>query len=259
MSELKVETKGHVLMMGLNRPDKGNAITVDMYFDLARALYTLDQDKDLRCGVLYAEGKHFTSGLDLPQWVPIFAAGKMDLADDMMDPMGFIQDKMCRKPLVMAIQGVCYTIGVELLLACDVRVAAENSRLALLEVKRGIFPVGGATIRLFQEIGWGFGMRYLLSGAEMSAQEAYRLGLVQEVAETGQQVEKALQIATEVAKAAPLSVQAALASARKARVEGPLAAHSSLGAEIMPIMTSKDSQEGLMAFLERREPNFIGE
>lgn len=259
MSELKVETKGNVLMMGLNRPDKGNAITVDMYRELARAMYVLDQNKDLRCGLLYAEGKHFTAGLDLPQWVPIFAEGKFDLDDDMMDPEGFENGKICRKPMVMAIQGVCYTVGVELLLSCDVRVAASNSRLALLEVKRGIFPVGGATIRLFQEIGWGFGMRYLLSGAEMPAQEAYRLGLVQELVEPGRQLERAVEMAEKVAKAAPLGVQAALASARKARVYGDKAALQTMYDEIRPLMTSKDSAEGLQAFLERREPNFTGE
>jgi len=259
VSHLKVETKDHVLMMGLNRPDKRNAITVDMYRELARAYYILDQDKDLRCGLLYGEGEHFTAGLDLPQWGPIFAQGRFDLAEDMLDPYGFEEDKRCRKPVVMSCQGVCYTIGVELLLASDVRIAANNLRLALLEVKRGIFPVGGATIRLFQEIGWGHGMRYLLSGAEMNCQEAYRLGLVQEVVEPGEQLDRALEIAGEIAHAAPLGVQAALASARKTRLYGDLAAYATLGQEIRPLMSSKDSQEGLQAFLERREPNFTGE
>lgn len=258
--KIKVETRGHVLTMGLNRAEKRNAFDLDMYYGLAEAYGELSHNKDLRCGVLYAEGNHFSSGLDLPQWGPVFASGKwIELKDNMIDPFGLDEDNRCKKPVVMACQGICFTIGFELLLATDIRVAANDLRLAQLEVKRAIFPVGGATVRMFQEIGWGNAMRVLLTGDELSGPEAYRLGLVQELVEPGQQFERAMDIAERVAKAAPLGVQAALASARKARVEGPRAALASLFAEIQPLMTSKDSQEGLQAFLERREPNFTGE
>jgi enoyl-CoA hydratase len=110
-----------------------------------------------------------------------------------------------------------------------------------------------------QEIGWGNAMRYILTGDEMTAQEAYRLGLVQELVNPGQQFDRALEIAEKIAKAAPLGVQTALASARKARIHGDKAALETLFEDIRPLMNSKDSQEGLQAFLERREPNFIGE
>lgn len=260
MSKVLVETRGHVLLMGFNRADKRNALDLDMYYELARAYGELNRNKDLRCGLLYAIGDHFTSGLDLPQWGPVFAAGKwLDLDEDMIDPFGLDEDNRCKKPVVMACQGICFTIGFELLLASDVRIAANNLRLAQLEVKRAIFPVGGATVRMFQEIGWGNAMRYLLTGDELSGAEAYRLGLVQELVEPGQEFERALVVAEHIAKAAPLGVQAALASARKARVYGDKAALESLFEEIGPLMTSKDSQEGLQAFLERREPNFTGE
>ncbi|MGE5454809.1 MAG: crotonase/enoyl-CoA hydratase family protein [Methylocystaceae bacterium] len=260
MSKVLVETRGHVLLMGLNRPEKRNALDLDMYFELARAYGELNRNKDLRCGLVYAVGDHFTAGLDLPQWGPVFASGKwLDMEDDMIDPFGLDEDNRCKKPVVMACQGICYTIGFELLLAADVRIAANNLRLAQLEVKRAIFPVGGATVRMFQEIGWGHAMRYLLTGDELPGAEAYRLGLVQELVEPGQELERALDIAQRIAKAAPLGVQAALASARRARVHGDKAALASLFEEIGPLMTSKDSQEGLQAFLERREPNFTGE
>ncbi|MGE5381619.1 MAG: crotonase/enoyl-CoA hydratase family protein [Methylocystaceae bacterium] len=260
MSKVLVETRGNVLLMGLNRPEKRNALDLDMYFELARAYGELHRNKNLRCGVLYAAGDHFTAGLDLPQWGPVFAAGKwMDMEEDMIDPFGLDEDNRCKKPVVMACQGICYTIGFELLLAADVRIAANNLRLAQLEVKRAIFPVGGATVRMFQEIGWGHAMRYLLTGDELSGAEAYRLGLVQELVEPGQELERAIDIAQRIAKAAPLGVQAALASARRARVHGDKAALATLFDEIKPLMSSKDSQEGLQAFLERREPNFTGE
>ncbi|MGE5396768.1 MAG: crotonase/enoyl-CoA hydratase family protein [Chitinophagales bacterium] len=255
-----VERRGHVLLMGLNRPEKRNALDLEMYYGLARAYGELSEDKDLRCGVLFAAGDHFSAGLDLPQWAPVFAGGKwMEMEEGMVDPFGIDEDNRCKKPVVMACQGICFTIGFELLLAADVRVAANNLRLAQLEVKRAIFPVGGATVRMYQEIGWGNAMRYLLTGDELIGPEAYRLGLVQELVEPGQELERAIAIAEKISKAAPLGVQAALASARKARVYGNKAALESLFDEIKPLMTSKDSQEGLQAFLERREPNFTGE
>lgn len=259
-NKIIVETRGHVLLIGFNRPEKRNALDLDMYYDIARAYGELSRNKNLRCGLLYAVGEHFSAGLDLPQWAPVFASGKwMEMSDDMIDPFGLDEDNRCKKPVVMACQGICYTIGFEMLLAADVRVAARDLRLAQLEVKRAIFPVGGATVRMFQEIGWGNAMRYILTGDEMSGAEAYRLGLVQELVEPGQQFDKGLEIAEKIAKAAPLGVQAALASARKARVYGPKPALATLFEEIQPLMTSKDSQEGMMSFIERREPNFTGE
>jgi len=258
--KIKVEKNGHVLTMGFNRAEKRNAFDLDMYMALAEAYGELSHNKDLRCGVLYAEGDHFTAGLDLPQWGPVFASGKwVELKDGAIDPFGVDEDNRCMKPIVMAVQGICFTIGWELMMAADIRIAANNLRLAHLEVKRGIFPVGGATVRMFQDIGWGHAMHYLLTGDEMPAAEAYRLGLVQELVEPGQQFDRAMIMAEKIAKAAPLGVQAALASARKARVQGPKAALTTMFNEIQPLMSSKDSQEGLQAFIERREPNFTGE
>ncbi|CFX23509.1 Crotonase superfamily [Syntrophomonas zehnderi OL-4] len=258
--KITVETRGNILLMGFNRPEKRNAFTLDMYYDLARAYGELSRNKNLRCGLLYAVGDHFSSGLDLPQWSPVFESGKwMELEEGMIDPFGIDEDNRCKKPVVMACQGICYTIGFELLLAADVRIAANDLRLAQLEVKRAIFPTGGGTVRMFQEIGWGNAMRYILTGDEMSGAEAYRLGLVQELVEPGQQFDRALEMAERICRAAPLGVQAALASARRARVHGDKAALASLSEEIKPLMKSKDSQEGLKAFLERREPNFTGE
>lgn len=258
-SNILVETRGNVLLMGINRPEKRNALTLDMYYDLARAYGELDRNKDLRCGLLYAVGDHFTSGLDLPQWGKVFAEGNLELADDMVDPYGLLEESRCSKPVVMACQGMCFTWGIEILLASDVRVAANDVRFEQIEVKRGIFAVGGATIRLHQEIGWGNAMRYVLTGDMLNGPEAYRLGLIQELVEPGQQLERALYIAERIAKAAPLGVQASLASARKTRDYNDRTAALELAAGIKPLMSSKDCQEGLQAFLERREPNFSGE
>lgn len=257
--KVTVDREGRILLIGLNRPEKRNAFDLDMYWGLARALGQLHNDPELWCGVLYAHGDHFTSGLDMVQWAQIFAAGEYpQIPDDCLDPFGLDESKRCSKPLVFAAQGICYTVGWELMMTTDVRIVASNLRLAQLEVKRGIYPVGGATVRHFQEIGWGNAMRYLLTGDEMTAQEAYRLGLVQEVVEPGQQLDRAVEIAQRICKAAPLGVQAILRSARIAQREGAQAAFDRLLPDLVPISQSEDAIEGVQSFIERREANFKG-
>lgn len=254
-----IDTNGHVLMMGLNRPEKRNAFDLEMYRELSAAYGELDRNPDLRCGLLYAEGDHFTAGLDLAQWAAYFAKGRFpELPDGGIDPLGLTETDRVSKPVVMAVQGICLTIGVELLLATDIRVAADATRFGQIEIKRGIYPVGGATIRLMAEIGWGNAMRYLLTADEISAEEAFRLGLVQELAAPQKVVESALKIAQTIARQAPLGVRATLASARTARSSGFHAAVAQLLPDLLPLMESEDVQEGLRSFIERREAKFKG-
>ncbi|MDJ0784328.1 MAG: crotonase/enoyl-CoA hydratase family protein [Desulfosarcinaceae bacterium] len=256
---ITTEKKGHVLQIGINRPAKRNAFTVGMYRDLARAYGRLAAEPHLRCGLLFAEGAHFTAGLDLPGWVDVFASGRFpELPEDAIDPLGIYSQAQLNKPIVMAVQGICLTIGIELLLATDIRVAAANTRFGQIEIKRGIYPVGGATIRLHQEIGWGNAMRYLLTGDSLRADDALRMGLVQETVPSGEERARAAAIADTISQQAPLGVQATLRSARLARREGELAAMRQLLPDLVPLMQSRDAQEGLAAFTERREAVFQG-
>ena len=257
MSEyVTVERRGHILLVGLNRANKRNAFDLGMYGAIGLAWAELDRDPELRCGVLYAEGAHFTGGLDLAQWAPAFAAGKMPLPDGALDPLG-LQGPPVTKPLVCAVQGICLTIGIELMLATDVRVAARDTRFGQIEIGRGIYPVGGATIRMPREIGWGNAMRWLLTGDEFTADEALRVGLVQEVVEPGTQLEHALAIAERIAAQAPLGVRATLASSRLA-IDDEAAAAARLMPDLKPIMASDDAREGVMSFVERRPARFTG-
>ncbi len=257
--KITVERQGHVLLMGLNRPAKMNAFDVEMYLELAAAFGELDRDRELRCGLLFAQGSHFTAGLDLPKWAPFFSEARFpDLPSGSCDPFGLDEERQVRKPMVMTAQGICYTIGLELMLAMDIRVAASDTRFGQIEVRRGIYPVGGATVRLYQEIGWGNAMRYLLTADEIPAAEALRLGLVQEMTETGRQFGRALEIAETISRQAPLGVQASLLSARRARSDGDRAAITRLLPDLAPIMKSDDAAEGIRSFVERREARFKG-
>ncbi len=257
--KLTLERRGHLLLMGFNRPEKRNAFDVDTYLALAAAYGELDRDTELRCGVLFGHGAHFTAGLDLAQWAPVLAQGKfVDLPDGSIEPFGLDESRRVRKPVVVAAQGVSYTVAMELMLAADVRVAADDCRFAQLEVLRGFFPCGGATVRLTQEIGWGNAMRYLLTGDEFGAAEALRMGFVQQVVPPGEQLDAAIAIAERIAAAAPLGVQAVLASSRLVRTQGDVAALAALFPALTPIMASEDAREAVQAFVERRQAAFQG-
>jgi enoyl-CoA hydratase len=252
------ETRDHVFLIGLNRPEKRNAFNPEMFRALASAYGRLDAAPELRCGVLFAHGEHFTGGLDLVQWSDVLASGKeLELPAGALDPLGRYGERV-RKPIVIAVQGWCLTIGLELMLACDVRIAAASTRLSQLEVKRGIYATGGATLRLPEEIGWGRAMQYLLTGDEIALQDALQWGLVQEAVPHGQQLQRALEIAGRIAAQAPLAVQATLRSARIARSEGHLAAIARLRADQAALMQTDDAKEGVASFLERRSAVFKG-
>src|SRR5262249_31615929 len=174
-----------------------------------------------------------------------------------VDPFG-LRPPMRTKPLVCAVQGICFTLGIELMLAADIVVAASDCRFAQLEVKRGIIPSGGATLRMVERAGWGNAQRYLLTGDEFGAAEALRLGLVQEVVAVGEQKKRATALAGTIAEQAPLAVRASLASSRLALEEGPRAAIAALHGQQRVLMETADAQEGMRSFLERRRGRFVG-
>lgn len=254
---ISLHTRDHVLMIGLDRAAKRNAFDLAMLRQLAEALTTYEDDPALRCAVVFAHGEHFTAGLDLAEVGPAVARGEPLFPAGAVDPLG-LHGRVRRKPLIMAAQGWCLTIGIELLLAADIRIAASDARFGQIEIRRGIFPFGGATLRLPQVAGWGNAMRWLLTGDTFDAAEALRLGLVQEVTEPGGQVERAAALAATVAAQAPLGVQATLASARTCLEQGQAAALATMMDDVRTIMASDDAREGLLSFIERRAARFTG-
>jgi len=256
--KVSLERRGHVLLMGLDRAAKRNAFDLPLWDALCRAYGELDRDPELRVGVLHAHGDHFTGGLDLPQWGGVFSSGgAWSIPEGGCDPLGLYGPQV-KKPVIAAVQGICLTIGIELLLATDIRIAAQSARFAQIEVKRGIYPVGGATLRFPREMGWGNAMRWLLTGDEFDAAEALRIGLVQEVVTPGAELARATALAEVIAAQAPLGVYATLASSRAAIPGAERDAARRLMPDLLPMMTSADVQEGMRAFLERRPGRFSG-
>ena len=257
MSEVTVERDGHVLRIGLNAAEKLNSFGLQMLRELAEAATLLEDDRELWCGLLFAHGASFTSGLRLDEVGPAVAAGAALFPDGSVDPLD-LHGRRRTKPLVMGVQGWCLTIGVELLLASDVAVAAENTQLAQMEVQRGIMPFGGATLRFARRCGWGNAMRWMLTGERFDAAEALRIGLVQEVVPADRVVACAAEIAHTIAAQAPLAVQATRRSARTAEVEGEGAALAALMGEARALMSTRDAREGVLSFVERRPARFEG-
>ena len=257
-SKISVEQRGHILLIGLNRPAKRNAFDIQMLNELADAYTRLENSEDVRCAVLFAHGEMFTAGLDLANVAPEVTKsnGVLKFDKDSIDPLNLYSERT--KPVVVAVSGKCLTVGIELILAADICVAAENATFAQIEIKRGIFPFGGATLRFPERSGWGNAMRWLLTGDEFDANEAYRIGLIQEIVENGKQLDKAVEIAETIAKQAPLGVYATIKSSRKLQNEGFDAAKNALQPQILELFNSKDAKEGVQSFIERREGNFSG-
>ncbi|MGW1965132.1 crotonase/enoyl-CoA hydratase family protein [Streptomyces sp. NPDC001935] len=258
-AKVLVERDGPVLRVALNRPEKANALDADMVAQLSSALTLLSDDPGLRVAVLHGHGKHFTGGLDLASMAPRLATGDDSvLPEDGRDPWGLYRAP-AGKPVVTAVHGRCFTAGLELVLGSEICVAAADTVFGQQEVSRGIVALGGATIRLPERVGWGNAMRYLLTGDEFDAQEAWRIGLVQEVVPAGEHLDRALELAHRIAAQAPLAVEATLADARTV-LAGPLArSAAALRGEVGPrLFATGDAAEGVASLIERRAPVFRG-
>jgi enoyl-CoA hydratase/carnithine racemase len=255
VGRVRSERHGRILKIVIDNPTKMNAFSPEMMEELSAAFTTLDRDGDLWVGVLCAEGKHFTAGLDMPRFFGPKAV-KVDRPAGNIDPFG-LQNR-CRKPIVTAIQGVCFTVGIEIMLAGDIVVAADDARLCQMESKRGIAPLGGAHFRYLSRTGWGNAMYHLLLCDEFNADEAYRVGFVQEVVPAGQQVDRAMALAEIIARNAPLGIQVTKEAALKFIEAGERAAIDIIPQIRGRVLDSEDAKEGIQSFVERRAAVFRG-
>tara|TARA_B100001121_G_scaffold3038_1_gene2769 strand:+ start:297 stop:1088 length:792 start_codon:yes stop_codon:yes gene_type:complete len=255
---ITTEVKDHIFLIGLNRPEKLNGYTPTMATQLVDAMTELDTNDELWVGVLFAHGDHFTAGLDLPKWTDRMSSNDRSHTDQSsrIDPMAL--GRACRKPIITAVKGITYTFGIELALAGDIIIAADNCRFSQLEPSRGIHATGGATIRFVERGGWGNAMYHLLTCDEFDAEEAYRIGLVQEIVPAGSELTRALDLAARICEMAPLAVQETKASSKRWIDEGFKATVNAMGSVQSKLLASDDAKEGVASFVERRSAQFKG-
>jgi len=256
--QITTEVRGRILLIGIDRREKYNGFTPRMMRALQEAYTRLDEDPELWVGVLFGHGPHFTAGLDLPRWSEGMkeGSGRREEGEERVDPTAL--GRACRKPIVTAVHGITFTLGIELMLAGDIVVAADDCRFSQLEPKRGIHATGGATIRMVERAGWGNAMLHLLTSDEFDAEEARRIGFVQEVVPRGRELERAVELAGTIASMAPLAVQATKASSRRFVEQGFAAAVSAFRNDQAKLAATEDAAEGVASFVERREPRFSG-
>jgi len=257
---LLVERSGHVLTVVMNRPEARNALDMETLARLADAWDLADSDDDIRVVILTGAGGHFCSGADLKQmhnppdneWTARFKK------EPDLHWRSFLRKARLKKPLIAAVEGSAIAGGTEILQGTDIRIAGQSAKFGVSEVKWGLFPLGGSTVRLRRQIPYTHAMDILLTGRHLSADEALRVGLIGRVVPDGQAQAEARQVAEQIAANGPLAVQSILRSVTE--TEG-LPEPEALKIELdigWKVFNSEDAKEGPRAFAEKRKPNFKG-
>jgi len=251
-----LERRGPVAILRFNRPDKLNAMSSKMKDEIIAALHDLEADDAVRVAVLTGAGdKAFVAGADINEFKDRTSIEQWDLYQE-----PFLYDAVDRftKPVIAMINGYCLGGGCELALACDIRIASERAQLGQPEINIGIIPGGGGTQRLPRVVALGKAMELILTGDRISATEAHRIGLVDEVVAHDQLESKTMEIASRIADRSPIAVrlakQAVKASTRMG-LDAGLRYEQSL---FSLVFATHDKEEGVRAFLEKRPPKWTG-
>ncbi len=246
------ERRGRILLITINRPEQRNAVNAAVARGIAAALDELDGDAGLSVGVLTGAGKGFCAGMDLKA----FVAGERPHVEG----RGFagITQRSAEKPLIAAIEGFAVAGGLEVALACDLIVAARGARLGVPEVKRSLVAAGGALLRLPRTLPRNVANELALTGDPIAAERAYELGLVNRLADPGQALDAAMELAEAIAANGPLALAATKRILRES-ADWPDSEFFARQAPIYePVFNSEDAREGATAFAERRDPVWRG-
>ncbi|MFI5296606.1 MAG: crotonase/enoyl-CoA hydratase family protein [Polyangiales bacterium] len=263
MSEphLLVERDGHVVTVTMNRPEARNALGMQMLVRLADAWTMIDADPEIRVAILTGAAGHFSAGADLKEMGGARAddewAARLRSEPD-LHWKSFLRNYSLKKPLLAAVEGYALGGGTEILQATDIRIAGASATFGLTEVTRGLFPLGGSTVRLRRQIPYTQAMEILLTGKRFSAEEALRIGLIGRIVPDGQTLAEARKVAELIASNGPLAVQAVKRSVLAG--EG-LPEREALAKELeigWPILSTEDAREGPRAFAEKRKAQFTG-
>jgi enoyl-CoA hydratase len=249
---LIVSDDSGVRTITLNRPGARNAVDLALATAIDEALTELDERRDLAVAVLAANGPTFCAGMDLKA----FLRGERPITPR-RGFAGIVQEPP-RKPIIAAVDGPAVAGGFEIVLACDMIVAAENAFFALPEVKRGLVAAGGGLLRLPGRLPYHLAMELALTGKQLSAVDAERLGLVNKIVEPGAAVAAATQLAAEVAACGPLAVAATKRILQESPDWSTADAFERQAEVTEPVRSSADAVEGARAFTEKREPVWTG-
>lgn len=258
------EKRDHLAICTFNRPEKKNALSIEMLVRMADAWDEADGDPDVRAIILTGTGGVFCAGSDLGS----MKSGKWDADDQWLNRMkdspdihwkALLRHYLTKKPLIAAIEGYALAGGTEILQGTDIRVAGEGAVFGVTEVQLGLFPLGGSSVRLRRQIPYTIAAEMLLAGRRLSAEEALHYGLIGHVVEKGKALDKAIEIGERVAACGPIAVQAV----KQSLIENDgLPAKDALARSLQigqQVFKSKDSIEGPTAFMEKRKPVFKGE
>jgi enoyl-CoA hydratase len=256
---ITVERRGEIALIGLNRTFIQNRLDPPTRARLGETLFQYEHDPSLRALVLFGHGEHFSRGIDVDASQAAIAAGRRAASTaGTIDPLGKSQPHRS-KPVVVVVHGDTWNLGHEIYLACDIRIAAANTRFGQDENTHGRFPGGGATVRFVREAGWGNAMRYMLTGDHWSADESHRMGITQEIAPTPQAaLEAGIATARKIAACGPLSIKATLTSAHQVIDPTEADALSRLDAQYSALYRTEDFLEGRRAEAEGRPPRYQG-
>jgi enoyl-CoA hydratase/carnithine racemase len=245
-TKLTIERRGQIVLFGINRPYIQNRIDPETFDKLAEAYYRYDHDPSPRAAVLFGHGENFSRGIDVQGFKSLAGMGKPWIASKgTIDPLAKRAPHLT-KPLVVVTHGDTWNMAHEFFLVADVRIASADTRFGQDENTHGRFPGGGSTIRFPREVGWGNAMRYMLTGDHWSAEEAYRIGEVQQVAPTPEKaLEAGIRIANKIADCRPLGIKTTLASAHLAIDHGEEEALSKLDAQFGALFHTQDFLEGV--------------
>ena len=255
---LTFERDGATAIVTMNRPEAKNSLSGPMLVGMADAWIEIDTNDDIRCAILTGAGGTFCAGMDLKS---MSGPGNEDVAKRMAeDPdlhwKALLRHYALKKPLIAAVEGWAVAGGTEILQATDIRVAGEGAKFGVFEARRGLFPLGGSTVRLRRQIPFTMAMDLLLTAREVSAAEAKEIGLIGRVVPDGKALETALEIASVISANGPLAVEAIKASVRA--TEG-IPEEEALKMELefgWPIFATEDAKEGQRAFAEKRTPEY---
>ncbi|MFG2719057.1 crotonase/enoyl-CoA hydratase family protein [Streptomyces sp. NPDC048416] len=257
---LTVRREGATLVLTLNRPEAKNALSLPLLVGLYDGWLEADADDSIRSVVLTGAGGDFCAGMDLKALAGRGMAGDPYrdrlTADPDLHWKAMLRHHRPRKPVIAAVEGHCVAGGTEILQGTDIRVAGQSATFGLFEVRRGLFPIGGSTVRLQRQIPRTHALEMLLTGRAYSADEAARIGLIGRVVPDGGALDAALEVASRINACGPLAVEAVKASvydtASMSEADG-LAAELERG---WPIFATADAKEGAEAFAEKRDAVF---